>query len=197
MLKPTEKQLRAVMAAKGYKVFDGMCVPNIIGIRSAFPVDNHFNDCIVVFFKTKTGQRFIDYYSATTTPGQTWLKSPMHGKGTAIMCEGQYIDVYAVGKHRGYTALEQIAPIDFCRDNNKDIVIDYNSPLRIREVIKANIHQANSQETSTQVDGWSAGCQVINKGFTRFITNIILCRAYCNNKFSYTLLNETDFTPNA
>lgn len=193
MLKPSIKQIKEIMVSKGYTVYTKPYVLNIVGIRSALPVDNSFNDCIAVFYVNDKKQEFIEYFPCTTTPGQYWLRHPMNKDGCAIICEGQYIDAYTVGKHRGYTALEQIAPVEFVRDNNRNVVLDYNSAKRTKGVIQANIHRANETDTSTLVDKWSAGCQVISKGYTRFITRCILSKVHCNNRFTYTLINEKDF----
>ena len=54
-----------------------------------------------------------------------------------------------------------------------------------------NIHRATGRagKTSTRVDKWSAGCQVLNnpKDFARLID---LCKASGLKEFTYTLLRE-------
>jgi len=195
MFKPSLSAIRSVMSCKGHVWFDG-AKPydlNIIGIRSANNIPNAFDDWVTVSFRDENGCIETRYFRATTDPGLFWLLHPIRLKGTAIMCEGQYRGVYKIGKHKGYEALEQVAAIDFVRDYNRDRQLDFDSDRKERSIIKANVHRANARGTSTQVDKWSAGCQVICKGFDEFLG---LCRKgkdYYGNRFSYTLLNEKDF----
>ena len=109
------------------------------------------------------------------------------------MKEGHYEHVYKVGLHKGYKALEQIGNIKFVRDNDKDDELDFKGNYEINEIIKANIHHAALPENSTIVDKWSAGCQVINKGWSEFIELCSKSKLITErNRFSYTLLNITD-----
>ncbi len=194
MFKPTIQQIKGVMAWKGYTFFDGEKPYdlNIIGIRSLSNIPNSFDDWITVIFRDDNCIEQIEYFPATTDPGLYWLKNPMNVNGTAIMCEGQYRGVYMIGRHKDYKALEQIGPIDFIRDYDRDSLLDFDSSRRERGIIKANIHRANKAGTSTQVDKWSAGCQVIVRGFDEFMALCEKGSKNYGNSFSYTLLNECD-----
>ena len=195
MYKPRIEQLKAVFKKKGYALKEGVWELNIIGIRNSQSQPNAFDDTICVLFKDHYNDDTLRCFSATTDPGQFWLLHPICVQGCAIMKEGQYKDVYKIGNHKGYKALEQIGKITFFRDNNLDAKLDFfgKNEKEISEVIKANIHHASATSTSISVDKWSAGCQVINSGWLDFIE---LCdqSALVTGKsiFTYTLLNSDE-----
>ena len=194
MEKPGIEKIKAVLAQKGYPLKRGNYELNIIGIRNDSSKPNSFDDLLCVLFKDEYGDDVLLSFSCTTDPGAYWLKNPMNVKGCAIMKEGHYVDVYKIGRHRGYKALEQVGKIRFVRDNDKDDELDFNGMTEIFEVIKANIHHAAMPENSTKVDKWSAGCQVINKGWEEFINLCVKSQSITKQKyFSYTLLNRNDF----
>ncbi|MBL7911651.1 MAG: hypothetical protein JNJ41_11395 [Bacteroidia bacterium] len=195
MYKPRIEQLKAVFKSKGFALKEGVWELNIIGIRNSLSQSNAFDDTICVLFKDHYGDDTLRCFSATTDPGQFWLLHPLNVKGCAIMKEGHYPNVYKVGKHKGYKALEQIGKISFYRDNNLDAKLDFfgKGVIEVFEVIKANIHHASLSSPSVMVDKWSAGCQVINNGWLDFIE---LCDQSVlvtgKNRFSYTLLNSNE-----
>jgi len=194
MEKPGIEKIKAVLAQKGYPLKRGNYELNIIGIRNDSSKPNSFDDLLCVLFKDEYGDDVLLSFSCTTDPGAYWLKNPMNVKGCAIMKEGHYVDVYKIGRHRGYKALEQVGKIRFVRDNDKDDELDFNGMTEIFEVIKANILHAAMPENSTKVDKWSAGCQVINKGWEEFINLCVKSQSITKQKyFSYTLLNRNDF----
>ena len=57
-----------------------------------------------------------------------------------------------------------------------------------------NIHRANKWGTSTQIDKWSAGCQVIanNEDFLQFMTLANSAKDIWGNSFTYTLIESSD-----
>jgi hypothetical protein len=194
MKKPSIAQLRTVFKNKGYTLNSKVWELNLIGIRNDKPVPNSFDDLIGVLFKDRFGEDTLSYFSATTDPGTFWLLSPMQVEGCIIMKEGQYKNAYKIGLHKGYKALEQCGDINYVRDNNRDAIPDYNTPKQVKGNYKTNIHHASMPENSIRVDKWSAGCQVINKGWLEFLE---LCeeskKVTGKNVFSYTLLNSKDF----
>ena len=193
MYKPSIEILKKALLKKGYQLKTKTYELNIIGIRNDNSKPNSFDDTLCVLFKDEYGDETLLCFSCTTDPGLYWLKHPMNIKGCAIMKEGHYPNVYKLGLHRGYKALEQIGKICFVRDNDKDDELDFKDGYEINEVIKANIHHAALPENSTIVERWSAGCQVINKGWNEFIE---LCQKSKliteQNRFSYTLININD-----
>jgi hypothetical protein len=193
MYKPSIEQLKKAMFHKGFPIKKGTYELNIIGIRNDNAKPNSFDDTICVLFIDEYGDDVLLSFSCTTDPGLYWLQHPMNVDGCAIMKEGHYPDVYKVGLHRGYKALQQIGNIHYVRDNNKDAVLDFEKGKDFVGVFATNIHHASIPEGSAIVDKWSAGCQVINKGWNEFIE---LCEKSKliteKNRFSYTLLNIND-----
>jgi hypothetical protein len=193
MYTPKISALKKAFAKKGYPLKTGVWELNIIGIRNSQSQPNTFDDTICVLFQDSYKDDTLLSFSATTDPGQFWLLNPMNVKGCAIMKEGHYPNAYKIGLHKGYKALQQVNKITFFRDNNLDATLDFKNSLEIHDLIGANIHRASSVYTSTLVDKWSAGCQVINKNWLNFIE---LCDQSVlvteRNLFSYTLLNSNE-----
>lgn len=193
MNKPSVEQLKKVFWKKGYELREGEYELNIIGIRNDTAKPNSFDDLICVLFKDEYGDDTLLYFPATTDPGTYWLEHPMNIEGCAIMQEGQYKDVYKVGTHRGYKALQQIGNINYVRDNDKDNVLDFDAPKKVVGVFATNIHHADPNGISVLVEKWSAGCQVIQKGWQEFIELCEKSRLITEcNLFDYTLINLND-----
>lgn len=153
------------VAALGYKVFSGSDYDlNIVGIRSASQAPNLFDDLLTISYQLK-GQWFTRSWDFTSDPGLYWLRNPGRRAGTAILCPGQYPGMWALGKHRGsYTALVQVGKARFFRDNDRDSELDMDPETIEESIIGANLHRASRVRKSTQVDRWSAACQVVADG---------------------------------
>lgn len=142
-----------------YKLYTEDYHLNLFGIRDSSNV-NSFNDIIGCLYH-KDVAWVLDLFDATTDPGLSTLKTPQNSKGTAILVPGQYIDGWKKGLHKGYSAFVQNTEVKVYRDNNKDSKLNMD-PTKIDVGFFAiNIHRANEKLKSVQVDGWSAGCQVI------------------------------------
>ena len=90
--------------------------------------------------------------------------------GTAILVPGQYYDVYTIGLHgrtglNPYEAFEQVGPMKYVRDNNKDTKLDFDLIKDRKNIfwanIKSNIHRASKLIIVQLVEKYSAACQVI------------------------------------
>lgn len=183
----------------GYAYFTkGAYNLNIIGVRknNNNQVTNLFDDYLVVIYKTPNGLEHRNIYSITTEPGLYYMtNSSGNKKGTAILVPGQYRGCWEIGKHKGkYTALCQKKPVKVYRDGNYDKV--YNmKPETIQEgIFGINIHRSNEYSASTQVNKWSAGCQVFSdvRDYNAFM---YLCKNQADrygNNFTYTLIKEED-----
>jgi hypothetical protein len=57
-----------------------------------------------------------------------------------------------------------------------------------------NIHRASATGTSTQIDKWSAGCQVIanNQNFDKLMELANKSKDKWGNSFTYTLIESKD-----
>ena len=82
------------------------------------------------------------------------------------------------------------------RDNDIDGKYDRNEAKTDTGLFGINIHRATSKagKTSTYVDKWSAGCQVIasNDDWNKFLKICERARDIHGNSFSYTLLSSND-----
>ncbi len=79
------------------------------------------------------------------------------------------------------------------RDKNKDDVIDMDPDSVTEGMYGINIHKAGS--ASTQVNKWSAGCQVFSHSsdFKEFMSICYAAKEKWGNSFTYTLIEEPDF----
>lgn len=179
-----------VLKDKGYVIYDKPYQLNIVGVRNEESQPNKFDDQLYVFYKDENWNWVLKEYPITTDTGTFWLLNPMSSLGTAMLKEGQYIDAYKQGLHKGqYTALVQDKPVTTYRDYDRNAVFDFGQ----RETTGnygINIHKAGAD--SQNVDKWSAGCQVFQKSedFQEFMQLTDNHKAKFGNKFTYTLLDE-------
>lgn len=189
------KGLYESMKQAGYRVFEDQAKDynlNIIGVRSSGQEVNVFNDSLHVIWKYNN--RWSHWkFRITTDPGLHYLQNPVSGAGTAILKTGQYRGAYRLGRHRGkYEALVQVGPVTIIRDFDRDARLDFTGGREQTGIFGINIHRASSTHTSTQVDRWSAGCQVFaDPGeFADFLKLCRLAVTNWGNSFTYTLLED-------
>ena len=197
----TREQIESAVKAKDYKWFtsDNYDV-NIVGVRNANTNDevtNKFDDHVTISYKDENGEWNFHCFDATTDPGKHWVENIMRKEGVAILKEGQYRGSHKIGLHQGkYEALRQQKPVTVYRDNNKDGSYDMNEENTQTGLFGINIHRATKWEgkKSTQIDKWSAGCQVIaaNDDFRLFMEICRKARDVWGNSFTYTLINSDD-----
>jgi hypothetical protein len=192
-MKLTKDIIEKSVKAQGFKWFDkGDYNLNIVGVRnmSSKKVTNLFDDWITISYMVQ-GKWFFHQFNATTEAGDDYFAKPMNPRGTAIIKEGQYPKVWALGLHQGkYKALRQVGKFDTYRDNNKDLIIDYINPAESYND-GINCHRANPNGVSVYVNNWSAACQVIASS-SDFETLMKACEEsekLYGNSFTYTLLN--------
>ena len=197
---------------KGHAVFKGGkdYNLNIIGIRTNDMESNTFNDRIVVFWKHPfSGVWELVNFHATTDPGLYYRLHPLNKMGTAVLKPGQYRGAYKIGLHHHKPALVQHKPITVYRDNNKNNIIDTSGPDVIEDtgMFGINIHRANDNGMSVNVNKWSAGCQVVQNQLRYFMVHgselkfyefdyfmFLIFEAQKNygSIFTYTLIEEKD-----
>ena len=197
---PTREQIETTIKAKGYKWFgNGDYNLNIVGVRNSKTLNeitNKFDDCLTVSYKVDgLWNRYC--FPCTTDPGKYWTENLLNEGGVAILKEGQYRGSHQIGLHQGkYEALRQVKPVQVYRDNNLDNCYDMNEESLQEGIFGINIHRATKYEgkTSTQIDKWSAGCQVIasNDDFTLFMEIVNKAAKVWSNSFTYTLINSDD-----
>lgn len=183
MKAPSYRELREVALKKGYQWLPFQ----LVNIRSIADNPNQFDDLLGI---VNNGE--VIWHTGTTNPGVHWLKNFLNPKGTAVLAEGQHLNAWVIGKHKGQQeALVQYAPLPVYRDNNKnDKSEQMGKPIYGQYGI--NIHRANPNAISKIIDKWSAGCQVRNnpKEHEEFMN---LCKNSGVKYFSCILFNEKDF----
>ena len=199
----TREQIEAAVKAKGYKWFEdhnnkGYDV-NIVGVRNNETknrVTNAFDDCVTLSYKIDSEWQF-HCFKATTDPGTHWVENILNDKGVAILKPGQYRGSHKIRLHAGkYEALGQKKPVKVYRDNDRDNNYDLLEENVHEGIYGINIHRATAKTggTSTRVDKWSAGCQVIaaNEDFQTLMEVCRKARDIYGNSFSYTLIESND-----
>ncbi|WP_421790722.1 hypothetical protein [Hyphobacterium sp.] len=200
MKRPELTRIHAAMARKGYIIFSNPAGfdLNIIGVRSANPRANAFDDWLTVsYIDAADGAWVIHAFAATTDPGLTHLQNLSHPDGTAVLKEGQYRGSHQIATHRGrYQALCQVPGYQLAvyRDANYDDQVDQVPDQIFTNATGINLHRASRTRRSTTVDRWSAGCQVIADptDFEILMTLARRAKHIYGNRFTYTLLGETD-----
>ncbi len=196
----TREQIEEAMASKGYKYFTGGDYDvNIIGVRNSETknrVTNAFDDCMTLSYKVE-GEWKFHCYKCTTDPGTHWVENIMREDGVAILKPGQYRGSHKIRLHQGkYEALGQKKPVLVYRDDNRDSNYDLLEENVQEGLFGINIHRATGKSggTSTRVDKWSAGCQVIasNDDWKEFLGVCKKASDIWGNSFSYTLLESKD-----
>jgi len=182
-------------ASLGHTVFEkGEYNLNIIGIRTPDDSANSFNDRICVAYKDGLGW-VTRTWAATTDPGLYWRENPGRIEGTAILVPGQYRGCWKLGRHRGkYPALvQQGGMVKVYRDANKNEVLDMDPDTEKEGYFGINIHKAG--DVSTEVNKWSAGCQVFARvdDFSEFMSLCYSARNLWGDSFSYSLIQAPEF----
>ena len=199
----TREQIEEAVKSKGYKWFEdhnnkGYDV-NIVGVRNNATkgrVTNAFDDHITISYKVDSEWQF-HCYKCTTDPGSHWVKNILSDSGVAVLKPGQYRSSHKLRLHQGkYMALGQQKPVKVYRDNNLDNKYDLNESSLEEGIFGINIHRATGRTggTSTRVDKWSAGCQVIanNNDWHEFLDICQTAREIWGNSFTYTLIESKD-----
>ncbi len=186
-------EIQTLLNRSNYKIYTRPFELNIVGVRADSIKPNAFDDSINVFYKTNDGKWQLHRFPATTDPGTYWLKNMMNSKGTAIVKEGQYIGSHGIGMHRGkYLALTQKRPLTVIRDYNRDAVLDFMNGKQETGIFGINIHHASAWGTTSNVDKYSAGCQVFANinDFNLFMQLAQRHKQLYENDFTYTLVDE-------
>ena len=200
MNRPTRQQIETAVKAKGYKWFEnGDYNLNIVGVRNGetgTEVTNKFDDFLTLSYKVD-GEWNYHCFDATTDPGKHWVENIMREEGVAVLKENQYRGSHKIGLHQGkYEALRQQKPVQVYRDNDLNGNYDLLEKNIQEGIFGINIHRATKWEgkKSTQIDKWSAGCQVIaaNDDFRLFMEICNKAKDTWSNSFTYILINTND-----
>ena len=196
----TREQLQKAVKSNEYRWFEGGDYNlNIVGIRNSDTegkVTNKFDDWVTLSYSVN-GEMMFHCFDATTDPGSHWEKNLLNKDGVAILVPGQYRGSHTIGLHQGkYEALRQKSSLKVYRDKDKDGVYDFLEENIKEGIYGINIHRATSRVggKSTQIDKWSAGCQVIaaNADFKLFMEVVNKSAKLYGNSFTYTLIESKD-----
>ncbi len=195
----TREQIQKAVESKGHKWFEGGDYNlNIVGIRNSDThgvVTNEFDDKLTVSYSVNGEMKYHEF-DATTDPGSHWEKNLLNKDGVAILVPNQYRSSHEIRKHQGkYEALCQKKPVKVYRDNNKDGKYDMLEENIHEGIFGINIHKAGSRiNGSTQIDKWSAGCQVFSKesDFNQLMELAYKAKNLYGNSFTYTLIESKD-----
>lgn len=202
---PSLQALINLMKSKNYKLYENADISkrslNIVGIRNASDAPNKFDDTLAIFFLIP-GASDLMYFPITTDPSPHYLKHPINVAGTAILEEGQYVDVYSVAMHsppsgNSHQAIcQRNGSVTVYRDNNRDSKLNYVNPQAGAD-FGINLHRGpDNGNWDSANPNYSAGCQVFadSSDFALFMSR---CKqekqSTGKNLFTYTLLNEKDF----
>jgi hypothetical protein len=194
----SRETIEKTVKSMGFKWYeDSSYHLNIVGVRNGLTgarVTNVFDDLITVSYMAG-GAWYYSEYIATTEPGKKGVLQYHNPGGVAILAEQQCLDAYVIRKHQGkYDALCQEKPVKFFRDPDKDLLYDMD---KLTEgVIGINVHHASAMHTSSLVENWSEGCQVIASpfDFEEFMKLCYEARTLHGNLFTYTLINSNNIT---
>jgi len=198
-MKFSADKIKKAVESKGYKWFEGGDYNlNIVGVRNSDTngvVTNKFDDMITLTYEVGGVLKYHEF-DATTDPGAHWEKNLLSKDGVAILVPNQYRGSHTIGMHQGkYEALKQQKPVKVYRDNNKDGKYDMLEENIQEGIFGINIHKAGSRiEGSTQIDKWSAGCQVLSKesDFNKLMELAHKAAALYGKSFTYTLIESKD-----
>ena len=193
---PATSDIVAVMRRKSLRLFENPSGHdlNLVGIRNSTSRVNQFDDWITISY-WYDGAWTMFAFPGTTDPGTYYRENPINVSGTAILKPGQYRGAFKVGRHKGYKALRQAAPVTVYRDNDRDTALDTADVIEDTGLFGINMHRASRIRASTQVDKWSAGCQVLQDP-DHFDFLMTLCQRGADkfgNSFTYTLLESKEF----
>ena len=200
-MKFSREQVEEAVLSKGYKYFtSGDYNVNINGIRNSDTcerVTNHYDDWMTVSYMVD-GEWKYHIWPITTDPGLYWMDHPMNKDGCAILVPGPYRGVYKLDYHRGkYLALcQRLGEVSVYRDGDKDDMYDFNADTISDGKFGINIHRSSAYNTTTEIDRYSAGCQVFSNpdDFDEFIDIMKKSSEIWGNKFTYTLIESNDIT---
>ncbi len=189
----------AVMKAKKFKIFEEEGIPNIVGIRSLEKDGEDFDDICYVWWKLPNGNQEVHLYTITTNPGKYYLNKPLPGtSGAAILVSGQYLGCWILGSHgksQQYALIQRGGEVRVYRDKNLDSKLDCDPATIDKGFFGINLHHGSKTDVDI-IGKWSAGCQVwrYHQPHQDLMQKFkALSERYKFTKFSYTLLEQTDF----
>ena len=203
MKQPSLKEIADVIIAGGFKLFTDPFDVNLGGIRTKDNEANTFNDWIYCFYYDDEGQLQGTIVPGTTDAGLYYRTNPMHIDGTAIIKHGvQHRGAYQLQDpkknpklrgHMGQKGFRQVGKMDYWRDADRDKYLDFDGEEQ-RAIFYTNGHYMGT--LGKNVNKWSAGCWGATVPNMDAIFEVAEQQIEygLGDRFSFTLLHETDFT---
>jgi hypothetical protein len=188
----TFDEIKLKLQELGYNLPAGV---HFVGIRSVTNINtnnsgvqtkNKFADLIGVVDGTSG---VVKFFPATTVPGKSYLLNFYEGETrTAILKPGQYNDAFMVGQHNSsYEAFRQNTTFVIYTDRNRDDIPDVTPQVASGAGFGINLHRASANGVTSNVDNYSAGCQVFSAA-TSLAEFLRVAKASGQKAFTYTLL---------
>lgn len=204
LFSPSLERILAVMQSKNYKLYRSAKPAerslNLVGIRRKTLSPDKFDDTLALFHLIP-GASDLLLFPITTDPSPYYLRKPVTSKGTAILKEAQYVNVYKITQHappsgnKHEAVCQRLGKVTVFRDNNKDGKLDLVNPEQ--GMFGINLHRGpKNGNWESNNPNYSAGCQVFADAddFALFMARCKKEREETKqNIFTYTLLNESDF----
>jgi hypothetical protein len=191
----TYDKLKEILTRKKYNFFTGDMNLNMIGIRSSNRKVDNWDDFFCIAYTENDKKMLWVNDMFTTDPGIYYMTQKLlNPAGCGILAEGQYPGMWTFGKHgvNKYDAFVQVGECKAYRDRNRDNIMDFDPKSIQKGYFGCNQHHGYD---STRVNNNSAMCQV-HKFKKDLAYSLSLAKKSSNlygNKFTYTLLNESDF----
>lgn len=183
---------------KGYPLDQRAGAVNIIGIEGINPdgkpnndAPDQWNDSIGLLTFTDGKPKFLCLYQGTTEPGKYYTLNPLNKSGAARLQLGFHKELWIVGQHRGYEALQQIGSATLVRDKNRNYLRDDTATVETGNGI--NLHSTSPKFLPNLIGKFSAGCVVIQKwneflNFMKLIKNSCQYKENKKHKYNFILL---------
>ena len=189
----TYQKLKKIVEAQGFKFFDkGDYNLNLIFVRSSDRFTDVYDDTLFIAYRVNNKEVVTELNCSTDAGIYYFSINPFkfNPKGVAIIQMGQQVlgsHRYTTRKFLGQPFLEQIVPMKYWRDKNKDTVIDKS----VEEISIASTQVHNGGSILARIYNWSAGCSILPKEqYPIFLSIIDKARAIHGDIFSTTWLDK-------
>jgi hypothetical protein len=196
-----------IVKSGGGEVYEQKGYINFCGVR-CYETNDTFNDSLYIYWKDDGDGKFKGVYTDefTTKPGKKVvlnLDGKQNADGAAILKEGWHKDCWHIGKHKGeYKALRQsdgtvaTIPVAITRDktqygNKGKYELRVLTDTTTSGIFGINFHKSG-KNSSSYVNGWSAGCQVFKNtsDFNEMLSMADYAASNGQKLFSYFLTNK-------
>lgn len=157
------------------------------------PIPDRWNDTRVVF--KNTGEILIDN-QATCEPGRFYTVNPMVPEGAfRIAADTLHEDAWALGLHKGFPALVQVAELAGYRDGNENFTSEASEAVTIDRWRGVNQHGCGGRDgLESTIGRHSAGC-LVGRYWSSHMTFYNLMRDSGVRLFDTAIIKSTTLQP--